>query len=214
VLVNNTAGSGTGTGAVVINNGGTLGGSGKVSGATTLNSGGTIAPGAGNTLANTSLHGSSLLWNGGGTIALQLGATTGDELNLSGALTKGTAGTFTIDLLNEGITTQTSYTLLTFASTTFHLSDFKLELPINFTGTLVETSTSLSITNLQDPPSELPAPSNNLASGTSLTSDTSGSTDNSISPSSELIATPEPRSAMLLGFGGIYLLGWRRRRKS
>ena len=153
LVVNNAAGSGTGTGAVAVNSGGTLGGSGKVSGATTLNTGGTIAPGAANASANTTLHGSSLLWNGNSTISLQLGAASGDQLNLTGALTKGTTGAFTIDLLNAGITTQTSYTLLTFASTTFSLSNFTLELPtVNFTGTLVENSTSLSITNLQDPP--------------------------------------------------------------
>jgi autotransporter-associated beta strand protein len=43
---NNTSGSGTGTGAVVVNSGGTLAGTGAVSGAVTVNSGGTLSPGA------------------------------------------------------------------------------------------------------------------------------------------------------------------------
>ncbi|MDZ7618711.1 MAG: autotransporter-associated beta strand repeat-containing protein, partial [Patescibacteria group bacterium] len=46
LLVNNTAGSGTGTGAVMVNSGGTLGGTGMISGATTVYSGGTLATGA------------------------------------------------------------------------------------------------------------------------------------------------------------------------
>jgi autotransporter-associated beta strand protein len=45
LLVNNTAGSGTGTGSVAVNSGGTLGGNGTISGAVTVNSGGTLSPG-------------------------------------------------------------------------------------------------------------------------------------------------------------------------
>ena len=44
LLVNNTNGSGTGSGAVVVN-GGTLGGTGTISGAVTVNAGGTLSPG-------------------------------------------------------------------------------------------------------------------------------------------------------------------------
>jgi autotransporter-associated beta strand protein len=219
LLVNNTVGSGTGTGAVTVGNGGTLGGSGKISGATTLGSGGAIAPGAGGTLADTILHGSSLLWNGGGTIALELGATTDDELVLTGALTKGTAGVFTIDLLNDGIASQTSYTLLTFASTTFSLSNFTLELPPGVTGMLVETSTSLSITNVAVGSSELPAGGDELPTNASSTpSEETGPlmTSSIATPGdlshSELTPTPEPGGATLLVLGGGALLGWRRRR--
>jgi fibronectin-binding autotransporter adhesin len=43
---NNTSGSATGTGAIVINNGGTLAGTGAVSGAVTVNTGGKLSPGA------------------------------------------------------------------------------------------------------------------------------------------------------------------------
>ena len=46
LLANNSSGSATGTGAVQVNSGGTLGGTGSVSGAVNVNSGGTLAPGA------------------------------------------------------------------------------------------------------------------------------------------------------------------------
>ncbi len=45
LLVVNTSGSGTGSGAVTVNNTGTLGGTGTVSGTVTAKSGGTVAPG-------------------------------------------------------------------------------------------------------------------------------------------------------------------------
>ena len=44
--MNNTAGSGTGSGDVTVNSGGTLGGTGAIGGAVTVNAGGTIAAGA------------------------------------------------------------------------------------------------------------------------------------------------------------------------
>ncbi|MDY0170434.1 MAG: autotransporter-associated beta strand repeat-containing protein, partial [Thermoguttaceae bacterium] len=45
LLVNNTSGSGTGTGPVAVNGGGTLGGTGTIAGATTITAGGTLATG-------------------------------------------------------------------------------------------------------------------------------------------------------------------------
>ncbi|MDZ7620720.1 MAG: autotransporter-associated beta strand repeat-containing protein, partial [Patescibacteria group bacterium] len=58
LLVNNTAGSGTGTGAVMVNSGGTLGGTGRINGATTVGSGATLATGAsiGTLTFGSSLH--------------------------------------------------------------------------------------------------------------------------------------------------------------
>ena len=47
LLVNNTSGSGTGSGSVIVGSGGTLGGSGTISGAVTNQAGGILAPGAG-----------------------------------------------------------------------------------------------------------------------------------------------------------------------
>jgi autotransporter-associated beta strand protein len=46
LLVNNTTGSGTGTGDVTVNSGGTLGGTGSIAGNVTVNAGGSLAPGA------------------------------------------------------------------------------------------------------------------------------------------------------------------------
>ena len=218
LLVNNTTGSGTGSGAVAINNGGTLGGSGTISGATTLNSGGTLAPGAGSTgTPGTTLHGSSLIWNGGGTLTLQLGPTANDALVLTGALTKGTAGTYTVDIVDDGGISHTSYTLATFASTTFSATTFQLELPGNYSGHLVETSTQL-ILDITAGSGQQPAHADSIASGDSVASEENpaaiptptgfGSDTLSVTP------TPEPGSAMLLAFGGAALLGWRRRRTS
>jgi len=47
LMVNNTTGSGLGTGAVTVNSGGTLAGTGSVSGAITVNTGGVLSPGSG-----------------------------------------------------------------------------------------------------------------------------------------------------------------------
>jgi autotransporter-associated beta strand protein len=199
-IVNNTSGSATGTGPVEIQSGATLGGNGTIGGAITLDSGGAIAPGFGTAIGGTKMHAKSLLWDGGSILDFHIGSTA-DELMLTGALTKGTAGTFTIQIDNENIAAG-NYTLLTFASTTFSLSDFTVQYPVNFTGTLVETGTSLSIQNLHDPPpGSVEMPAADLAPASS--------------PSEELISpagVPEPTSAMLLAFGGGVLLGWRRRR--
>jgi len=134
LLANNTVGSATGTSTVTINSGGTLGGKGAVSGAITLNSGGFIAPGAAATGISTgTLKGTSLTWNGGGQINLQIG-TSSDLLQLTGALTKGTAGTFGVELTDAGgIFSQSHYQLATFASTTFVAGDFTLA-PTSFAG--------------------------------------------------------------------------------
>ena len=166
--------------------------------------------------AGTTLHATSLMWNGGGTLQLQLGAT-GDELVLTGALTKGTAGTYTLDLVNDTIT-QTSYILATFASTTFAQSNITLELPVGDTGTLVETSTSLMLTMLS-----VEEPAGGATPPTPPVPDIPGDSFSSFSPHSDspasssdlgLTPTPEPTSAALLAFGGAALLGWRRRRAS
>jgi autotransporter-associated beta strand protein len=142
LLANNTTGSATGSGAVTVNSGATLGGGGTILGAVTLNNGGVVNPGVATPgTAGTTLHATSMMWNGGGTLKLQLGAP-GDELVLTGALTKGTAGVYAINIADAGIT-QTSYTLATFASTTFAATNFTLTLPAGDTGNLILTSTSL-----------------------------------------------------------------------
>jgi hypothetical protein len=214
-VVNNTTGSGTGTGPVTVANDGTLGGSGTISGATTLDSGGIIAPGiAAAGSDDTTLHLSSLVWDGGGTVTLQLGTVSNDEVALSGALTKGTAGAYTFNLGNSLIT-KSSYTLLTFASTTFSAGNFSLELPVDYTGTLVETSTSLIVEDLIfTNPFPEPAADENTADGESgepIAGEPVGTASNE-TVAETIAPTPEPGSAALLALGGGLLLGWRRRR--
>ncbi len=214
LYVLNTSGSGTGTGVVNVNGGGTLAGSGTITGATKLNLNGVIEPSAvppGVTPVLQTLNAGALTWNGGGDIKLELGANgVSDALALSGALTKGTAGSFDLILLDDGVTdTLSNYTLLTFKSTNFKLSDFNLELPANVTGTLVETSTSLMLDNAMDPP---PTPGEDAVVADAPVS--ADSTEPAVSTPETIVVTPtpEPGSAMLLSLGGIALLGWRRRR--
>jgi hypothetical protein len=99
---------------------------------------------------------------------------------------------------------------MTFASTTFVQTDFTLELPTNYTGTLVETSTSLMIENLVDPPPHMEEA--DFSGGAHLTApelmDTTISTPNNLTVS----PTPEPGSVALLAFGASALIGRRRRR--
>src|SRR4029079_8552952 len=88
LLAMNTSGSGTGTGAVVVNSGGELGGTGIVAG--NVISSGTVAPGSS---AGTLRLGGSYSQGAGGTLAIELASTanydvldvTGDA-NLSGTL--------------------------------------------------------------------------------------------------------------------------------
>ena len=88
LLVNNTTGSGTGSGAVTVQSGGTLGGIGTISGAVTVQSGGTLSPG--NSPGNQTLG--SLVLNDGGNYNWQILDATGvagtgyDTYTLSGSL--------------------------------------------------------------------------------------------------------------------------------
>jgi hypothetical protein len=199
-----------------VNSGGTLGGSGTFSGAGILNSGGTIAPGAGNPgVAGTVLHGKSLTWNGGGALSLQISSgSIEDALALSGALTKGTSGTFTIAISGNGAVGE-AYTLATFGSTTFASSDFKLELPEGYTGHLVETATSLTL----DLDSFVPP----AFVASAMFVDTNAVSENLLTPnqavaqgnsggSLSVTPAPEPGSALLLALSAGAVLGWRRRR--
>jgi autotransporter-associated beta strand protein len=80
LLVNNTAGSGTGSGAVMVNSAGVLGGSGTITGAVTT-AGGTISPGNGAgklTLQN------GLDMSAGGTNVVELAALKDDATGIAG----------------------------------------------------------------------------------------------------------------------------------
>jgi autotransporter-associated beta strand protein len=90
LVVNNPAGSATGSGAVSIANGGTLAGNGIISGAVTVNSGGTLVPG--NT-PGTLTFGNSLTLAAGSTNIFEISNAplTNDVAKIFGALTNGGA---------------------------------------------------------------------------------------------------------------------------
>lgn len=71
--VNNTAGSATGTGAVAVNNGGTLAGTGFITGPLTVNPGGNLNPGNG----NGTLTAGAVVLGSGGAVGLELNDWTG-----------------------------------------------------------------------------------------------------------------------------------------
>jgi autotransporter-associated beta strand protein len=132
-------------GAFNVGGGGTLAGSGSVNRAVTLNSGGSVAPGGASPVAT--LSGSSLTWNGGGKLAFDLDAAS-DQLALSGALTKGTAGTYEFAFSpGANLSPGTTYTLVTFGSTNFAVSDFSFSgLPSNLKGKFTLEANALKFT--------------------------------------------------------------------
>ena len=100
LLVNNTNGSGTGSGAVVINSGGTLGGTGIIAGAVTNNAGGTLSPGA--SIGTLTLS-SNVVLSAGSTNTFEVDGTAatndiivlGDVVTYGGVLKIVPAGSFT-----------------------------------------------------------------------------------------------------------------------
>ncbi len=101
---NNATGSATGTGAVAVNSGGTLGGSGIITGAVNINSGGFIAPGNSPGTLNTG----ATTYNSGGTYQWEVNNATGtkggdpgyDFNNVTGVLNiaSTSSSTFGIDV--------------------------------------------------------------------------------------------------------------------
>ncbi len=100
LLVNNVGASGTGSGAVVVNSGGTLAGTGILSGAVTVNSGGMIAPG--NPLGTLTIS-NSLTLAGGSTTLMQVqhSPLTNDAVKVTGTLTQ--AGTLNVTNSNATV---------------------------------------------------------------------------------------------------------------
>ena len=89
LLVNNIAGSGTGTNnTVTVNSNGTLGGTGFIAGAVTVNAGGALAPGS-NGVGTLALK-SNLTLNAGALLNFEFGAPgTGDKIAVTNALVLG-----------------------------------------------------------------------------------------------------------------------------
>jgi autotransporter-associated beta strand protein len=102
LLINNTSGSGTGSGAVLVQNGGTLGGTGTITTTgLTVQSGGTLAPG--NSPGNLTVN---------GPVVLSAGSLFGVEVNVGGVTSVGN-GTNGTDLLTVNGTIDLTGALLT-----------------------------------------------------------------------------------------------------
>lgn len=145
-------GSLTGTGAVNLNDNGALTGNGTVARTINLNSGGLIVPDGATPIAT--LNGTALTWNGGGRLALDLGASgTSDRLALSGALQRGTAGTYEFVLSTDAsLALGNTYTVATFSSTNFAATDFTATgLPAGYGASFTAGPTSLQLTIVGPP---------------------------------------------------------------
>lgn len=119
LLVNNTTGSGTGTGLVNVNNSGTLGGTGTISNTVTVASGATLNPGnvgaAGSAAAVGTLHTGALTLQSGSFSNFDVATPTSfDKLISSAAITFG--GTLDVNIAS-GQTFTAGQTLDLFAGT-------------------------------------------------------------------------------------------------
>ncbi|MET0622173.1 MAG: Ig-like domain-containing protein [Pyrinomonadaceae bacterium] len=145
-------------GAFNVGDGGTLSGSGVVNRAVTLNTGGVIAPEGASQVAT--LGAGSLTWNGGAEMDFDLAAAS-DRLALSGAFTKGGAGSFEF-VFNPAanLAPGTTYTLVTFGSTNFGVADFTCSgLPAELKGRFTLEAGALKFTVLDNVAPVLHAPS-------------------------------------------------------
>lgn len=104
-------GSKSGGGAVAVKSTATLAGSGNISGATTVEAGGFVAPGNYDTGIGTLTLASATL---SGTYKCQLGATTGDSVMVTGALTANAGAEIQISSL--AVPTAAVYVIATYGS--------------------------------------------------------------------------------------------------
>jgi fibronectin-binding autotransporter adhesin len=140
------------SGATTVN-AGTLIVSGSIANsAITLNSGATLGLG---TTGTTTINAASLTWNGDGVMQFTLGATgVNDKLVLTGALTKGTGGTFTFDFLGSGVENGT-YTLITAGSvsgfTTGNFTGSVTNLAAGLYGSIAVNGNQIALTVIPEP---------------------------------------------------------------
>jgi len=106
LLVNNASGSATGTGALNVNSGGTLGGTGTVSGVVTVNSGGHISVNASN--SEISLTG-GLTLNAGAVLDVDLSSYAGGSTKVIVDYDGALSGTFAVTNLTAGWTADIDY---------------------------------------------------------------------------------------------------------
>ena len=129
-------------GDVSVNFGGTLAGDGTIGRAVALNPGGAVQPGG--SAPGSALTAASLTWNAGGTMAFTLDGSA-NQLALTGAFTKGTAGPHHFVFTSgPGLAIGNTYPLITFGSTDFTASDFSFSgLPPGLGGAFKITSNSI-----------------------------------------------------------------------
>ena len=196
LLVNNATGSGTGTGAVNVNSGATLGGSGTISGA--VNVTGSLAPGA----AVGTLTTGTLTMNSGSTFAFEVDSSA--DLGIAADLQKVAGGLNLIGSVMLNLSDLASGKVAFATGTSFSL--------VNYTGAWNQGVFTYNSATLEDG-GQFAAGLNlwqidyNAATGGSnFNSQYAGGSDSFVN----ITAIPEPRAALLGGLGMLALL--RRRR--
>ena len=174
--------SGSISGSVVSVNGGTLGGSGGSTGAVTVATGGTIAPGSSIGTLNTG----PVSFADGSAFSIELGTTTGDQLNITGA--GSTSGTVALNLSLLAVPVQT--TLFTLINGTSPFSGH-----FSYGGNSLEEGEEFEVTN--------------GGFYRAFTISYAEDAGNDVT----LLAVPEPGSAALLIGGLAAIAGFRRRRE-
>ena len=119
LLVNNSTGSGTGTGTVLVEDTGTLGGNGTIAGSLVLNSGGTLTPGNSAGIL-TVQGGGGITMNSGSIFAVEIGGSTPglhDQVIATGPITLG--GLLDVSFIGgEGVTYDDELVILAGSSLT------------------------------------------------------------------------------------------------
>jgi autotransporter-associated beta strand protein len=204
--INNTTGSGTGTGAVIVNNTGILSGTGIVTGPVTINSGGTLAPGN----SPGTLTTGSQTWNGGGSYLFQINKAAGTAGTDPGWTMANIVGSLTL-AATSGNKFTVSLTSLTLGNAPGALADFDGTLPYDWVIATTTTGvTGFDATAFNIDTSGFTA-GINPATGTFSIAEENGDTTLNL-----VYEVPEPSTmALVLGGGAAILAGgiYRRGRK-
>jgi hypothetical protein len=116
LIVTNTSGSATGTGAVAVNSGGTLGGTGTIGGVVTVSGSGALSPGLPAAVGTLSM-GAGLTLNDSNVLNYDFHSGSNDLLAITGNLSIPSTGGITFnltDLDSLGIVAGNTYHLMTF----------------------------------------------------------------------------------------------------
>jgi hypothetical protein len=169
--VNNATGSGTGSGAVTVAPGATLGGTGQIGGNVIVQGEGLIAPGNG--IGALTVDG-NVTWNGSSasstTAFFSLGnsGTSSSQLVVGGSLIKGGGTSFRFNFQGTGHSGGV-YTLAIFLNTTFAATDFSAtNLAPGLTGSFVLSQQALQFTIVGPPTFTLNPTAQTVATGRSV----------------------------------------------